>query len=50
MSVDNILTWSLPILFVSMLTWTLWMWRRLENAHRWIAIIPLTIIFYVIVR
>ena len=45
-----ILTWALPVLFVSMLSWTIWMWRRLENAQRWIAIIPLVIIFYVIVR
>ena len=50
MTVDNIINWVLPILFVSMLTWTVWMWRRLENAHRWIAIIPLIIILYIILR
>jgi len=47
---DFLLDWTLPVLFVSMLIWTIWMWRQLENAHRWIAIIPLIIIFYVIVR
>jgi hypothetical protein len=47
---ETVINWILPSLFVAMLIWTIWMWRQLENAHRLIAIIPLVIILYVIVR
>jgi hypothetical protein len=46
---DTLLTWILPILLVSMLIWTVWMWSRLDYAQRWIAVIPLVIIAYAIV-
>ena len=36
----------LPILFVSMLIWTVCVWPRLENVQRWIAITPMVIIGY----
>jgi len=47
---NTIFTWVLPVLFVTMLIWTIWMWRQLENLQRWIAVIPLVVLFYVIVR
>ena len=49
-TMNTIFTWVLPVLFVTMLIWTIWMWRQLENLQRWIAVIPLVVLFYVIVR
>jgi membrane-anchored protein YejM (alkaline phosphatase superfamily) len=43
---NQIMEWALPVLFVAMLIWTIWMWSRLENNQRLIAIAPLLIIAY----
>ena len=45
---DTVFQWTLPVLLVAMVTWTIWMWPLLENNQRWIAITPILFVAYVI--
>jgi hypothetical protein len=47
---DTLVQWLLPGLFVAMLIWTIWMWPRLDNIQRCIAVAPLLVIAYSILN
>jgi hypothetical protein len=42
--------WVVPALFVAMSIWTVYMWRKLDNPHRLIAVGTLAVIAYVLSR
>jgi len=33
-----------------MVIWTIWMWLQLENNQRWIAIIPMLVVAFAILK
>ena len=44
------LEYFLPVLFVAMTIWTIWMWPKLDRRQRIIAIIPTLIVLFSIFK